>query len=80
MTVRTWLMPVYKDTPVELQVDFNLLFKGTAEEAILGKYFNREVQEAYISPDGLRLTVSVAPAPPVPKPKKKMGRPTKNKV
>lgn len=59
MKVVDWLTPVCQDTPVELEVDFELVFKGTAKEAMMSAYFLREVQEAYIGVDGTKLVIAL---------------------
>lgn len=60
MTVRDWTEPLYPETPVEICIDFDPVFTGTAEEAWSCGYSNREVEEVYISIDGTKLVVSVS--------------------
>lgn len=58
-TVHEWLKPVYEDTPVEIYVDFEPVFIGTAEDARSCRFLYRQVEEVYISIDGTKLIVSV---------------------
>lgn len=60
MTVKAWTEPLYPETPIEICIDFDPVFTGTAEEAQTCHLKDREVEEVYISIDGTKLVVSVA--------------------
>ena len=59
MTVKDWAGPLYPETPVEIYLDFDPVFSGSAEDARLCGYSNRQVEEVYISIDGTKLIISV---------------------
>ena len=69
MTVAELSEVLYTETPVEICLDFEPVFKGTAKEAKDSRYFNRTVEEVYINVDGVSLVVSI-----------ERVRPLKNKV
>lgn len=59
MTVGELAKVLYQETPVEVCVDFDPVFKGTAETAQFCRYLNRNVEEVYISLDGVTLVVEI---------------------
>lgn len=59
MTVGELAEVLYRETPVEVCVDFDPVFKGTAEAAQFCRYLNRNVEEVYISLDGVTLVVEI---------------------
>lgn len=59
MTVRDWAEPLYTETPVEIYLDYDPVFSGTAEDARSCRYFDRQVEEVYINLDGTKLIISV---------------------
>lgn len=67
MTVAELLEVLYTETPVEICLDFEPVFTGTANEAKNSRYFNRIIEEIYISIDGVSLVISIERARPLNK-------------
>ena len=59
MTVEELVSHLYHETPVEIEIDFEAVFEGTAEEAAGCAYRMRPVKEAYISVDGAKLVIAL---------------------
>jgi hypothetical protein len=54
-----WLAIFWPETMVEVCIDFNLVFAGTAAEAVQCKYKNHMVEETYVDFDRKILVVSI---------------------
>lgn len=54
-----FLSVLYAETPVEVCVDYEPVFTGMAEDAMLCKFIDSRVKEAYISLSGDTLVISI---------------------
>lgn len=59
MTVYELTGILYNETPVEIWLDYDPIFAGTAEDAHVCKYLNRKIDEVYIDIDGTKLIISI---------------------
>lgn len=59
MFLEDWLAIFWPETIVEVCIDFDLVFAGTAADAVLSKYKKHMVEETYVDFDRKILVVSI---------------------
>ena len=59
MTVYELTDVLYEETPVEICIDYDPVFVGTAGDAHFCKYLNRKVEEVYVDIDGTKLIIAI---------------------
>lgn len=59
MLLSDWAARLWPETQVEVCIDFNPVFTGTAEDAVKSKYGSHKVDESYIGLDGKHLVISI---------------------
>lgn len=59
MLLCDFLSVLYEETPVEIHIDYDPVYIGTANSVPVDKFSNSRVKEAYIELDGKILIISI---------------------